>query len=171
MLKGKTPSESICLTTEGVLPNDTNQLNTLFGGRLMQWMDITAGVAAHRHSRRVCVTATVNHVSFDKPVKLGDIVTLQAKVSRTFNTSLEVFVDVWVENPTGGVKVKCNEAIFTFVAVDQSGMAIAVPPLIPETEEEKKRFDGALRRRQLALILAGRMKPEDATELKALFGQ
>jgi len=165
----KTPKESICLTTEQVLPNDTNPLNTLFGGRLMQWMDITGGISAHRHCGRVCVTASVNHVSFDKPVKLGDVVTLEGKVSRTFNTSIEVFVDVWVESPTGGDRKKCNEAILTFVAVDQLGIPVPVPPVVPETEEEKKRFDSALRRRQLALILAGRMKAEDATELKALF--
>jgi acyl-CoA hydrolase len=171
MIKAKTPKESICLTTEQVLPNDTNPLNTLFGGRLMQWMDITAGIAAHRHCGRVCVTASVNHLSFDQPVKLGYVVTLEAKVSRTFNTSIEVFVDVSVEKPTGGEKKKCNQAILTFVAVDQSGKPVPVPPVIPETEEEKQRFDGALRRRQLALILAGRMKPDDATELKALFGK
>ena len=135
----------------------------------MQWMDITAGISAHRHSGKVCVTASVNHVSFDKPVKLGDVVTLEAKVSRTFNTSIEVFVDVWVESPTGGGKKKCNEAILTFVAVDQFGKPVPVPPLVPETEEEKDRYDGALRRRQLALILAGRMKADEATELKALF--
>ncbi|MBI4931034.1 MAG: acyl-CoA thioesterase [Bacteroidetes bacterium] len=171
MVKAKTPRESICLTTEQVLPNDTNPLNTLFGGRLMQWMDITAGIAAHRHCGKVCVTASVNHVSFDKPVKLGDVVTLEGKVSRTFNTSIEVFVDVWVENPTGGGKKKCNEAILTFVAVDLAGKPVPVLPVVPETEEEKTRFDGALRRRQLALILAGRMKADDATELKALFGK
>jgi acyl-CoA hydrolase len=170
-MKGKTPKESICLTTEQVLPNDTNPLNTLFGGRLMQWMDITGGIAAHRHCERVCVTASVNHVSFDQPVKAGYVVTLEGKVSRTFNTSVEVFVDVWVESPTGGGRKKCNEAILTFVAVDQLGKPVPVPPVIPETEEEKKRYDSALRRRQLALILAGRMKAEDATELKALFGK
>jgi len=170
-MKPKTPKESICLTTEQVLPNDTNPLNTLFGGRLMQWMDITAGIAAHRHSGRVCVTASVNSVSFDHPVKLGDVVTLEGKVSRAFNTSIEVFVDVSVESPTGGGKKKCNQAILTFVAVDQLGSTVPVPPVLPETEEEKQRYAGALRRRQLALILAGRMKAEEATELKALFGK
>lgn len=169
MMKAKAPRESICFTTEQVLPNDTNPLNTLFGGRLMQWMDITGGIAAHRHCGRVCVTASVNNVSFDQPVKLGDVVTLEGKVSRAFNTSIEVFVDVWVENPTGGSRKKCNQGIFTFVAVDQLGTPVPIPPVITETEEEKQRFESALRRKQLALILAGRMKPEEASELKALF--
>lgn len=168
-MKARTPKESFTITTEQVLPNDTNPLNTLFGGKLLQWIDVTAGVAAHRHTGRVCVTASVNNVSFDMPVKLGDIVTLEAKVSRAFNTSIEVHVDVWIENRSGDFKRKCNTAILTFVAVDQNGSPLPVPPVIPETEEEKKRFDGALRRRQLSLILAGKMKPEDATELRALF--
>jgi acyl-CoA hydrolase len=94
---------------------------------------------------------------------------MEAKVSRAFTSSMEVFIDVWVENNTTGEKKKCNEAIYTFVAVDQLGNPINVPALIPETDDEKKRFDGALRRRQLSLILGGKMKPEEATELKALF--
>src|ERR1035437_1488949 len=171
MLKGKTPKESYTVTTQQVLPDDTNPLGTLFGGRLMQWMDITAGISAHRHCGNVCVTASVNNVSFDYAVKLADIITLEAKVSRAFKTSLEVHVDVWVEDLIGGKKTRCNAAILTFVAVDQQRNPIPVPPIIPETEEDKMRFDGALRRRQLSLILAGRMKPEDATELKALFGK
>jgi acyl-CoA hydrolase len=168
-MKPKTAKESYTVTTEQVLPNDTNPLGTLFGGKLLQWIDVTAGIAAHRHCGRVCVTASVNNVSFDIPVKLGDIVTLEAKVSRAFNSSIEVHTDVWVENRTGDNRRKCNIAILTFVAVDQLGSPLPVPPVIPETEEEKKRFDGALRRRQLSLILAGKMKPEDATELRALF--
>lgn len=170
-MKAKTPQESYTVTTEQVLPDDTNPLNTLFGGRLLQWIDITAGISAHRHSSRICVTASINNVSFNTPVKLGDIVTLEAKVSRTFNTSIEVFTDVWVEDRLSAKKVKCNEAILTFVALDQSGKPVSVPPVVPETEEEKSRFDGALRRRQLSLILGGRMKADDATELKALFGK
>jgi|ERR1051326_6914682 acyl-CoA hydrolase len=168
-MKSKTPKESLTVTTEQVLPNDTNPLHTLFGGKLMQWMDITGGIAAHRHCGRVCVTASINNVSFDQPVKLGDVVTLESKVSRAFNTSVEVFVDVYVENRTGTDKKKCNQGILTFVAVDQMGTPVPVPQIIPESEEEKLRYDGALRRRQLALILAGRMKAEEATELKALF--
>lgn len=168
-MKAKFARESLAISTHHVLPNDTNNLNNLFGGRLLEWMDVIAAVSAHRHCRRVVVTATVNNVSFAQAIKYGSIVTLEAKVSRAFSTSMEVFIDVYVEDPVTGNKVKSNEAIYTFVAVDQNGAPLPVPELLPETDEEKKRFEGALRRRQLALILAGKMKPEDATELRALF--
>ena len=168
-MKPKAASESVATLTELVLPNDTNVLGNLMGGRLLQWMDIASAIAAKRHCNRVVVTASVNNVSFNRPIHLGDVVTLQAKVSRSFNSSMEVFIDVWLEDRLSGEKLKCNEAIYTFVAVDQIGNPITVPELIPESEEEKKRYAGALRRRQLALILAGKMKPEEATELKALF--
>lgn len=167
--KTKPVSESYTVQTEMVLPNDTNTLGNLFGGKLMLWMDIVSAIAAQRHSRRVVVTASVNNVSFNKPIKLGDIVTLEAKVSRSFNSSMEIYVDVSVEDHLTGKKTKSNEAIYTFVAVDQLGNAIHVPEAVPETEEEISRYAGALRRRQLSLILAGKMKPGDATELKALF--
>jgi acyl-CoA hydrolase len=168
-MKPKKPSQSLSINTEVVLPNDTNHVGNLFGGKLMQWVDITAAIAAQRHCGRVVVTASINHVSFDNPIKQNSIVTLEAKVSRAFNSSMEIFVDVYVENPVTGQKTKCNEAILTFVAIDQNGSPLPVPPLEPETELEIKRFDGALRRRQLSLIFAGRMDPDDATELKALF--
>lgn len=168
-IKPKYAHESLTVTTELVLPNDTNALGNLFGGRLLQWMDTTSAIAAHRHSKRVVVTATVNNVSFKEPIKLGTMVTLEAKVSRAFSSSMEVFIDVFVEDPVTGSRKKSNEAIYTFVAIDQNGSPLPVPELIPETEEEKIRFDGALRRKQLALILAGKMKPHDATELKELF--
>lgn len=168
-MKSKTPSESLTIQTQMVLPNDTNTLGNLFGGKLLQWMDIVASISAHRHCKRVVVTASVNNVSFNESISHASILTLQAKVSRAFNSSMEVFIDVWVEDPVSGKKLKCNEAIYTFVAVDQNGSPLPVPPLVPETEEEKSRYDGALRRRQLSLILAGKMKPEEATELKALF--
>ena len=168
-MKKKTPKESMAITTEIVLPNDTNVLGNLMGGRLLHWMDITSAIACHRHCNRVVVTASVNNVSFNQPIKLGEIVTLQAKISRAFTSSMEVFIDVWVENNANGTKKKCNEAIYTFVAVDQMGNPIAVPEVVPETQEEKERYAGALRRRQLSLILGGKMKPEEATELKALF--
>jgi acyl-CoA hydrolase len=162
-------SETIAISTEMVLPNDTNPVGNLFGCRLMQWMDIIASIAAHRHCRRVVTTASVNNIAFNKPIKFASIVTLEAKVSRAFNTSMEVFIDVWVEDPTNGEKVKCNEAIYTFVAIDQNGSPLPVPQVIPETDLEKNRYDGALRRRQLSLILAGKLKPNEATELKKLF--
>ena len=168
-MKSKTASESLSITTEIVLPNDTNNLSNLMGGRLLHWMDIATAIAAHRHCEKTVVTASVNHVSFSEAIPAGSIVTLEAKVSRAFTSSMEVFVDVWMENNNHKGKKKCNEAIYTFVAVDQLGNPIEIPELIPETKEEKTRYESALRRRQLSLMLSGRMKAEDATELKALF--
>ena len=163
------PKDTIALTTHLVLPENTNTLGNLMGGQLLNWMDVTSAISAHRHCRRVVVTAAVNNVSFRQPIKLGDIVTIEAKVSRSFNSSMEVYMQVFVEEHLTGEKVLSNEAMYTFVAVDQLGHPINVPELMPETDEEKLRYNGALRRRQLRLILAGKIKPEDATELKALF--
>jgi len=156
---------------ELVLPNDTNTLNNLMGGRLLHWMDIAAAISAQKHCNRIVVTASVDNVSFKQPIKLGDVITIEAKVTRSFNTSCEVRLDVWAENIPSGTRVKSNEAYYTFVAVDQSGRTIPVPELIPETEDEQELFAGALRRRQLRLILGGKMLPDDAKELKALFFQ
>lgn len=168
-MKARTAKETLSITTKVVLPNDTNTLGNLFGGQLLAWMDVIASVSAHRHCKRVVVTASVNNVAFQKPINHASIVTLEAKVSRAFNSSMEVFVDVYVEDNLTGNREKCNEAIYTFVAVDQNGGPIQVPDLIPETDLEKDRYEGALRRKQLSLILAGKMKPSDATELKKLF--
>jgi acyl-CoA hydrolase len=168
-MKTKKASETVAVTTHIVLPNDTNTLGNLFGGQLLAWMDVIASVSAQRHCRRVVVTASVNNVSFREPILQSSIVTLEAKVSRAFSSSMEVFVDVYVEDAISGLRRKCNEAIYTFVAVDQLGGPINVPELIPETPEEIERFEGALRRKQLSLILAGKLKPSEATELKALF--
>jgi acyl-CoA hydrolase len=168
-MKSKTAKETSTITTEIVLPNDTNTLGNLMGGRLLHWMDVCAAISAHRLCKRVVVTASVNNVAFTQPIRLASIITIEAKVSRAFSSSMEVFIDVWVEDPVTSERTKCNEAIYTFVAVDQNGSPLPVPQMIPETEEEKTRYEGALRRKQLSLILAGKMKPEDATELKALF--
>ena len=166
----KKPSESLTIMTEIVLPNSTNNLNNLFGGQLLSWMDRCSAVAAHRHCKRQVVTAAVNQVSFNHPIEIASIVTLEAKVSRAFTSSMEVFVDVYIEDQKGkGHRIHTNEAIYTFVAVDQLGNPIDVPRVKPETELEKERYDGALRRKQLSLILAKKMNPQDATELKALF--
>lgn len=169
MSKTKKASETLAVMTEFVLPNDTNTLGNLMGGKLLHWLDICAAISAHRLCRRVVVTAAVNNVSFSNPIKLGDIVTLEAKVSRSFSSSMEVVIDVFVEDHRTGVKKQCNNAIYTFVAVDQMGNPIGVPGLVPESAEEKERYDAALRRRQLSLILSGKMDPKDATELKKLF--
>lgn len=165
----KTPSQSVTIMNELVLPNDTNTLNNLMGGKLLHWMDIVAAITAQKHSGKIVVTASVDSVSFGKSIKLGDVVTLEAKVSRAFNTSMEIHIAVWAENIPSGEKFKSNEAYYTFVALDRNGSPVKVPDLKPETEEEQKRYEGALRRRQLRLILAGKMKPDEATELKALF--
>ena len=155
--------------TELVLPNDTNTLNNLMGGRMMHLMDIAAAIAAQKHSNRIVVTASVDNVSFRDPIRLGNVVTLEAQVTRAFSSSMEVHIDVWAEDIPSGTKLKTNEAFFTFVAVDQSGRPIDVPDAVPETAEETALYDGALRRRQLRLVLAGRMKPGEASELRALF--
>ena len=162
-------SDSYAETTHLVLPNDTNTLSNLFGGQLLKWLDMSCAISAHRHCKRLVVTAAVNNVSFDRPIKLGDFVTIKAHVSRAFATSMEVWADVWVEDQQTGEKIPCTNAIYTFVAVDNAGRPTKVAEAIPGNDEEQKRYDGALRRRQLRLILGGKMKAEDATELKALF--
>ena len=165
----KKASESLTILTDLVLPSETNPLNNLFGGELLARMDRAASIAARRHSRRITVTASVNHVAFNKSIPLGSVVTVEAKVSRAFKSSMEIFIDVWLEDRESGIRTKANEAIYTFVAVNETGSPVEVPQLIPETEEEKSRYDAALRRKQLSLVLAGKMSPDDATELKALF--
>lgn len=168
-MQTKVPSDSRTTMTDMVLPSETNPLNNLFGGELLARMDRAASIAARRHSRRITVTASVNHVAFNRAVPLGSVVTVEAAVSRSFNTSMEVYIDVWMEDRFSGERTKANEAIYTFVAVDETGKPTEVPKLEPESEIEKERYDGALRRKQLSLVLAGKMKADDATELKALF--
>jgi len=154
---------------EMLLPNDTNTMNNLMGGRLLYWMDIAAAMSAQKHSNRIVVTASVDNVSFQHPIKLGESVLIEAKVTRAFNKSMEVRLDVWAQNLPAGTRQKSNEAYYTFVALDDDGKPVTVAQVQPETEDEVLLFDGALRRRQLRLILSGRMEPHDATELKALF--
>lgn len=165
----KHPADSLTVLTDLVLPSETNPLNNLFGGELLARMDRAASIAARRHSRRIVVTASVNHVAFNRAIPLGSVVTVEAKVSRSFKSSMEIFIDVWIEDRESGHKNKANEAIYTFVAVDDTGRPVEVAPIVPETTLEKERFEAALRRKQLSLVLAGKMKPSEATELKALF--
>jgi acyl-CoA hydrolase len=167
--KKKFAKESFVSTTQFVLPNDTNTLNNLMGGQLMHWMDIVGAISAQKHSNRIVVTASVDNISFKHPIRLGEIVTLEAKVSRSFNSSMEVHIVAFAEDVPGEKRNKTNEAFFTFVAVDQGGRPIDVPELIPETEDEHKLFEGAIRRRQVRLILAGKMKPSEAMELASIF--
>ena len=170
MPKSKFVKESFTTMTEMVLPNDTNTLNNLMGGRLLHLMDICGAIAAQKHANRVVVTASVDNVSFAQPIKLGNIVTFKSQVTRVFNSSMEIHIVVSAQNISAGeTAIKTNEAFYTFVAVDQSGRPIEVAPIVPETDHEKQLFDSALRRRQLRLVLAGRMKPSEATELQALF--
>jgi len=168
-MEPRKPSGSLTIMTEIVLPNDTNVFGNLMGGRLMYWMDIAAALAAQKHCNAPVVTASVDNISFENPIKLGNAVSIEAKVTRAFNTSMEVYLRVWGEDHTQQYKYKSNEAYYTFVALDPNRKPRPVPELVPETAEEKKLFDGALRRRQLRLILGGKLKPDDATELKALF--
>ena len=165
----KAPKDSLVMMTELVFPNDTNNFGNLMGGRLMYWMDIAAALAAGKHCNAPTVTASVDNISFENPIKLGNVVHIEAEVSRAFNTSMEVHLRVWGEDHLQQYKYKSNEAYYTFVALDPNRRPRPVPELIAETEEEKRLFEGALRRRQLRLILGGKMKPEDAGELKAFF--
>jgi acyl-CoA hydrolase len=165
----KFPRESAVSMTELVLPNDTNTLNNLMGGRLMHWMDIVSAISAQKHSNRFVVTASVDNISFKHPIRLGNVVTLKAKVTRAFNSSMEVRIDVIAEDIPANTVMESNSAYFTFVAVDQLGRPIDIAEVEPETDEEKELFDGALRRRQLRLILGGRMKPSEAKELRSIF--
>ena len=167
----KAPKDSAVTMTELVLPNDTNTFRNLMGGRLMYWMDIAAALAAMKHCGEPVVTASVDNISFENPIKLGNVVHIEARVSRVFNTSMEVYMKVWGEDALRQYKYKSNEAYYTFVALDQFGKPHSVPPLVPESDEDKKLFEGALRRRQLRLILGGKMKRDEATELKALFAK
>jgi acyl-CoA hydrolase len=168
-MTSRNPSESLTVLTDLVLPSETNALNNLFGGELLARMDRAACISAGRHSRQICVTASVNHVAFNMAIALGSVVIVEAKVSRAFKTSMEVYLDVWVEDLESGAKTKANEAIYTFVAVDELGKPVAVPEILPVTALEKQRFDAALRRKQLSLLLAGKIIPTEASELKALF--
>ena len=168
-MEGKKAVESFTIMNELVLPNDTNTFGNLMGGRLMYWMDIAAGIAAGKHCNTPSMTASVDHLSFKNPIKLGNVVHIEAQVCRAFNTSMEIHLRVWGEDLLHQFKYESNEAYFTFVALDPNGKPRLVPPVIPETDEEKRLFEGALRRRQLRLILSGKMKPDDANELKAFF--
>ena len=165
----KMARESVVIMTELVLPNDTNTFGNLMGGRLMYWMDIASALAAMKHSGSPVVTASVDNISFKNPIKLGNVVHIEAKVTRAFTTSMEVHIKVWGEDVIQQHKYKSNEAYFTFVALDSASKPQQVNQLIAETAGEKELYEGALRRRQLRLVLGGKMKPEDAQELKAIF--
>ena len=152
--------------TQFVLPNDTNTLNNLRGGQLLHWMDLAAAISAQKHANSIVVTVAVDHVSFDKPIRLGDVVTIKASLTRAFKSSMEIFMEVWADNIPGNTHEKSNEAYFTFVAIDERGKPIPVPVVVPESEEEHKRYNDALTRREIRLVLAGRLKPENAAGIQ-----
>lgn len=168
-MQTKVPQDSHVVMSELILPNDTNTLGNLMGGRLMHWMDIAAAIVAQRHCNCPVVTASVDNVSFNNPIKLGNVMTIEGRMTRAFNSSMEIYLRVWGEDLAAQYKYLTNEAYLTFVALDPNGRPRKVPELVPETEGERKMFDGALRRRQLRLVLGGRMKAEEAGELRALF--
>lgn len=166
-MKSKKTTESATTMTEMVMPNDTNPLGNLMGGNLMRWMDVVGGICAGKHCEAHVVTASVDHVSFHKPIRLGDVVTLEAKVTRAFNTSVEIFVEVFASDIKGGNPRKCNHAYFTFVGMDEeTKKPTKVPAVTPLTGEEEKLYESAARRREVRLVLSGRMKPSEAKELK-----
>ncbi len=169
-MKEKKVAESISIMTELIMPNDTNPLGNLMGGNLLRWMDIIAGVCAGKHCEAHVVTASVDHVSFTGPIHLGDVITVQASITRAFNTSVEVYVEVLASNIKGHNTRRSNHAYFTFVALeDDSKRPKKVPKLVPLTRDEQELYESAIRRRELRLVLSGRMKPAEATEIRTLF--
>ncbi|WP_236980699.1 acyl-CoA thioesterase [Membranihabitans maritimus] len=169
MSSTKKVKDSHTIMTQLIMPNDTNHLGNLMGGVMMRWMDIVCALSAMRHCNTPVVTAAVDHISFQQPIDLGSMITLEGFVTRTFRTSLEVFVEVYSED-LKGTKTKCNDAFFTFVSLDEDTKRPSkAPGIIPESKREKELFEGALRRRDLRLIMAGRMDPKSADHLKKIF--
>lgn len=168
-LRPKKVVESRTTMTEMVMPNDTNPMGNLMGGYLMRWMDIVAAICAGRHCESHVVTASVDHISFSKGIPLGDVIMLEACVTRAFNTSIEIYVEVFAQNIKGHNPRRCNHAYFTFVSVDDERKPQAISQVIPLTAEEEKQFEDALKRRELRLVLSGRMKPEDSKSLRSFW--
>ena len=168
--KAKQVATSETIMTEMIMPNDTNPLGDLMGGNLLRWMDVAAGICAGKHCESHVVTASVDHVSFTQPIHVGDVITIKSVVTRAFTTSVEVFVEVYSADVTGANARLCNHAYLTFVALDkQTRKKVTVPKVLPLTGEEQKQFDSALRRRELRLVLSGRMLPAEAVHLSKLF--
>jgi acyl-CoA hydrolase len=165
--RAKKIAESKTIMSEMIMPNDTNPINNLMGGNLMRWMDIAAGICAGKHCEKYVVTVSVDYVSFQKPIPLGDVITIECCVTRAFSTSVEVYVEVFSSDIKGGNSRRCNDAYFTFVAVeDDTKRPCEVPEVLALTSEEQKRYDSALLRRQLRLLQAGRINKEEAAELR-----
>lgn len=154
------------MMTEIVLPNDTNSLGNMMGGRLLHLMDKCAAISAQRHANRVCVTASVDNVEFQSAIQEGEIVVVKSRVNRAFHTSMEIELNVWAENPRSETRRKCNRAFYTFVAIDEEGATVQIPSIDPETDEERQRHSAAGKRRDIRLVLAGRKDLQDASHLK-----
>lgn len=162
----KPVSASRCKMTEIVLPNDTNSLGNMMGGRLLHLMDKCAAISAQRHAHRVCVTAAVDNVEFQSAIKEGEVVVIESHVNRAFRTSMEVELNVWAENPLEQTERKCNRAFYTYVALDEEGSTVPVPDVDPQTERERERYEAAAKRRDIRLVLAGRKGLDEASSLK-----
>ncbi len=164
----KFAKESYTEMNELVLPNDTNTFGNLMGGRLLYWMDICSAMAAQKHSNSPVVTVSVDNVSFKRSIKLGEVVTIQAQVTRAFSTSMEVRMEIFAQNLPKGTREKSNEAYYTFVAIDKENQPTKVPSLIPETDTEKELFEKASQRRELRLILGGKLSAANALSIQNL---
>jgi len=153
MIKAKKPSESETIMTEVVCPNDANPMGFLLGGRLVHWMDIATAVCAQNHAGKICVTAFIDHVEFKRPAKIGDIITIKAKATRAFNTSVEVFVQAWAKKILSQQTYLINEAYFTFVALDDDAKPTPLPAIKPGTKQEKESYNRAQDRKKKRLQL------------------
>ena len=166
MPTSKPVSASTCKMTEIVLPNDTNGLGNMMGGRLLHLMDKCAAISAQRHANRVCVTASVDNVEFQSAIEEGEVVVVESRINRAFDTSMEVELNVQAEDPRTETQRTCNRAFYTFVALDDDGTPVEVPAITPETDAERQRYEAAAKRRDIRLVLAGRKNLQDATTLK-----
>jgi len=158
LLPPRTVADSRSEMTELILPNDTNTLGNLLGGRLMHYIDLVAAIAAYRHARAYVVTASMDHIDFIAPVHVGDLLILKSTLNRAFRTSMEVGVKVWVEHTVNGTLSHVASAYLTFVAIDSEGRRVPVPPLEPVTEDDKRRYHDAGRRRELSQLERERKK-------------
>jgi acyl-CoA hydrolase len=165
----KHPSDSLNIQTELIMPGHTNPLGNLMGGNLLSWMDVACGISALKHSGSISVTAGVDNVSFRLPIKVGDVVVIRSFVTRAFRTSMEVFCQVYIQNYAEKKEELSHSAFFTFVGLDKEGRRIIVPSIEPQTDFEEKLYNGAERRREVRLLLAGKIQATEATYLKAFF--
>jgi len=147
-MKAKSPSLSEILKTEVVCPNDTNPMGLLLGGKLVQWMDIAAAICAQSHAEKICVTASIDNVNFKNSARVGDVITIKARITRAFNTSMEIFVETHSKNVLSRENHLINEAYFTFVALDDHGHVTSVAPVQPRTKKEKEQYNHALKRKK-----------------------